>query len=42
VVEAALFLIEKATYMTGSVLLMDGGFVLGSDRVPPMPKGVEN
>jgi 3-oxoacyl-[acyl-carrier protein] reductase len=41
VVAAILFLIEKATYMTGSVLLMDGGFVLGSDRVPPMPEGVE-
>ncbi len=41
VVAAILFLIEKATYMTGSVIRMDGGYVLGASRVPPMPAGVE-
>lgn len=40
VVAAILFLIEKATYMTGSVIRMDGGYVLGAGRVPPMPAGV--
>jgi 3-oxoacyl-[acyl-carrier protein] reductase len=26
--------------MTGSVLRLDGGYVLGGERVPPIPKGV--
>ncbi|RJQ49804.1 MAG: SDR family oxidoreductase [Desulfobacteraceae bacterium] len=38
---AVLFLIEEATYMTGSVLRMDGGFVLGAGRVPPLPGGID-
>ncbi len=41
VVRACMFLIEQAPYMTGSVLRLDGGFVLGASNVPPMPKGVE-
>ena len=41
VVAAILFLIEKATYMTGNLIRMDGGYVLGTNRVPPMPAGVE-
>ncbi|MFZ5776155.1 MAG: SDR family NAD(P)-dependent oxidoreductase [Thermodesulfobacteriota bacterium] len=41
VVKAARFLIEDASYMTGSVLRMDGGYVLGGDAVPVMPDGVE-
>lgn len=40
VATAALFLIRDADYMTGSVLRMDGGFVLGSQKVPPMPEGI--
>jgi len=40
IVRAVLFLIEEATYMTGSVLRLDGGYVLGGERVPPMPGGV--
>ncbi|MDD3618848.1 MAG: SDR family NAD(P)-dependent oxidoreductase [Desulfobulbaceae bacterium] len=36
---AALFLIQDADYMTGSVLLLDGGYVLGGETVPPMPPG---
>ncbi len=41
VVKACMFLIEQAPYMTGSVLRLDGGFVLGGSKVPPMPRGVE-
>jgi len=26
--------------MTGSVLRLDGGYVLGGDKVAPMPEGV--
>jgi 3-oxoacyl-[acyl-carrier protein] reductase len=40
VATAVLFLAVDATYMTGAVLRMDGGFVLGGDRVPEMPSGV--
>jgi 3-oxoacyl-[acyl-carrier protein] reductase len=39
-VRAVLFLVREATYMTGAVLRLDGGFVLGHSRVPPMPAGV--
>lgn len=42
IVAAILFLIEEATYMTGSVIRMDGGYILGSSRVPPMPAGIVN
>ncbi|MCI5123635.1 MAG: SDR family oxidoreductase [Candidatus Electrothrix sp. AR5] len=40
VARAVLFLIRDADFMTGSCLRMDGGFMLGSERVPDMPKGV--
>lgn len=40
VVKACLFMIQDAPYLTGSVLRLDGGFVLGGETVPPMPKGV--
>lgn len=40
VAAAVLFLAVDATYATGAVLRMDGGFVLGSDRVPKMPPGI--
>lgn len=40
VAKTALFLIRDADYMTGSVLKMDGGFTLGSTRVPEMPGGI--
>lgn len=39
-VKACLFMIQDAPYLTGSVLRLDGGFVLGGENVPPMPKGV--
>ncbi|MCF8095663.1 MAG: SDR family oxidoreductase [Desulfobacteraceae bacterium] len=41
VVRAVLFIIKDAPYMTGSVLRLDGGYVLGGDRAGPMPEGVE-
>jgi 3-oxoacyl-[acyl-carrier protein] reductase len=40
VVSAVRFLIAGAPYMTGSVIRIDGGYVLGGDRVAPMPPGV--
>ncbi|HBI15547.1 MAG TPA: 3-oxoacyl-ACP reductase [Desulfobulbaceae bacterium] len=36
---AVLFLIREAEFMTGSVLRLDGGYVLGGDEVPDMPGG---
>lgn len=40
VVETVLFLVESASFMTGSVIRLDGGYVLGGEEVLPMPKGV--
>ncbi len=40
VAAATLFLIKDATYMTGSVLKIDGGFTLGSQKVPAIPTGI--
>ncbi|SLM31518.1 FabG3 [Desulfamplus magnetovallimortis] len=40
VVKAVLFIVRDAPYMTGSVLRLDGGYVLGGEKVPPMPRGV--
>lgn len=40
VVKACLFMIKDAPYMTGSVLRLDGGYVLAGEKVPPMPKGI--
>lgn len=40
VVKAVLFVIRDAPFMTGSVLRLDGGYVLGGDKVGKMPKGV--
>jgi len=37
---AVRYLVREADYMTGAVLRLDGGFVLGGDRVPPMPAGI--
>jgi 3-oxoacyl-[acyl-carrier protein] reductase len=37
---AVLFLIREAEFMTGSVLRLDGGYVLGAEGVGPMPPGV--
>lgn len=40
VVELVHYLIENASFMTGAVLRLDGGYVLGGETVAPMPKGV--
>ena len=40
VVKACLFIIKDAPYMTGSVLRLDGGYLLAGEKVPPMPKGI--
>jgi 3-oxoacyl-[acyl-carrier protein] reductase len=37
--EAVLFLLQ-AEFMTGAALRLDGGFVLGGEKVPAMPEGV--
>ena len=39
IVRAVLFILAEAPFMTGSVIRIDGGYVLGGDRVPPMPPG---
>ncbi|MBI9074513.1 MAG: SDR family oxidoreductase [Desulfatibacillum sp.] len=40
VVKALRFLIHDAPFMTGSVIRLDGGYVLGGDPVPDLPQGV--
>ncbi len=34
------YLVEGGSFMTGAVLRLDGGYVLGSEPVAPMPAGV--
>ena len=40
VADAVLFLVRDAGFMTGSTIRLDGGFVLGGEKIPPMPDGV--
>lgn len=40
VVKAVRFIIRDAPFMTGSVLRLDGGYVLGGEKIRPMPDGV--
>lgn len=40
VVKAVSFIIKDAPFMTGSVLRLDGGYIIGGEKVAPMPKGV--
>jgi 3-oxoacyl-[acyl-carrier protein] reductase len=40
VVRAVNFIVKDAPFMTGNVVRLDGGYVLGGDQVPPMPEGV--
>lgn len=40
VARAVLFLLRDADFMTGSVLRLDGGFVLGGDQPAVMPDGI--
>lgn len=39
VVKAVMFLLRDAPFMTGSVLRLDGGYVLGGEKMQPMPRG---
>lgn len=41
VVAAVRFVIDQAPFMTGSVLRLDGGYVLGGEEILPMPKGAD-
>ncbi len=40
VIRAVRYLLADAPFMTGSVIRLDGGYVLGGDRIAPMPDGV--
>ena len=40
VVKAVMFVLKDAPFMTGAVLRLDGGYVLGGEKVPDMPPGV--
>lgn len=40
IVKAVLFVLRDAAFMTGAVLRLDGGYVLGGEKMEPMPKGV--
>ncbi len=40
VVKAVMFVVRDAPFMTGSVIRLDGGYVLGGEGVPPMPQGI--
>jgi 3-oxoacyl-[acyl-carrier protein] reductase len=40
-VKAVLYIIKDASFMTGAVLRLDGGYVLGGKESGEMPKGIE-
>ncbi len=40
VVKAVRFLVQDAGFMTGAVVRLDGGYILGGEKVAPMPQGV--
>ena len=40
VIKAVFFVLRDAPFMTGSVIRLDGGYVVGGEPVPPMPGGV--
>lgn len=40
VAETVFFLLHQATYMTGSILRMDGGYVLGGEKTTELPAGI--
>ena len=37
---AVLYILRDAPFMTGAVLRLDGGYVLGGEKIPDMPAGV--
>jgi 3-oxoacyl-[acyl-carrier protein] reductase len=40
VIKTTLYIIKDAPFLTGSVLRLDGGYVLGGETVADMPQGV--
>jgi len=40
IIKTVLFIIQDATYMTGSVVRLDGGYILGASGIPAMPDGI--
>lgn len=42
VIKTVLFIIKDAPFMTGSVLRLDGGYILGGEKIDPMPVGIIN
>ena len=40
VIKAILYIIKDAPFMTGSVLRLDGGYVLGGEKVDKIPEGI--
>lgn len=40
VIKTVRFLVEDADFMTGAVIRLDGGYVLGGEKIAPMPRGV--
>jgi 3-oxoacyl-[acyl-carrier protein] reductase len=40
VVKAVMFILRDAPFMTGSVLRLDGGYVMGGEKMQPLPRGV--
>ena len=40
VAQSVLFLVRDADFLTGTVLRMDGGYMLGGEKPPDMPEGV--
>ncbi|PID77843.1 MAG: 3-oxoacyl-ACP reductase [Deltaproteobacteria bacterium] len=41
IIKAVNFLIHDSPFMTGSIIRLDGGYVLGGEKIPEMPEGVE-
>ncbi len=40
VAETVFFLLHQATYLTGAVITMDGGYTLGGEKTSEMPQGI--
>lgn len=40
ILKAVRFLLSDADYLTGATLRLDGGYVLGGEKVPAMPPGI--